>query len=138
MGVRLTAVTKSLPSMGSGVTAVIVGYIASVAMMLVFFAIFASTMPSAFADHGQEPTLFVLVLTLAISVVSAVAGGIVIAAMTRYSRQAYAVILGSIMIAMRIVTMILEQGAKPLWWHLTMFALIIPCTMLGASMVRRS
>jgi len=137
MGVRLTSVSKTLPGMGRGVVAVIVGYIVAVALILVSFGILGSTMPDAFPKPGEEPTVFILVLTLVISAISSIISGVVIGAMVRYSARAYAVILGIFMILMGIVSMILEQGAKPVWWHLTIFVLIIPCTVMGASLRKK-
>lgn len=121
--------------MKRSVLAVAMGYITAVILVLVSFAVLMQVRPDLFPNiaGGERPGFAVLIITLVLGLLAAVAGGYITAVIAKSSERTLAEVLGGVMIFLGVVTMLMEQGIKPLWWHITMFILLIPCTVLGAS-----
>jgi hypothetical protein len=129
------AVRGASSVMKRSVLAIIMGYITAVTLVLVSFAVLMQLRPDLFPNiaGGEKPEFAVLVITLVLGLLAAVAGGYTTAVIAKSSERTLAEVLGGVMILLGIITMLMEQGVKPLWWHISMFALLIPCTVLGAS-----
>lgn len=139
MPINPFTVRKASAVLELNILAIIVGYFTAVILVVVSFGVLMNIWPELFPnlDAGEEPGVSILVITLVLSLLFASAGGYVSAAIARDSEKKIAVALGLIMIVLGILTMLMEGGVKPLWWHGTMFLLLVPSTVLGASLRKK-
>jgi len=133
------AVRKASAVLERNVVAVIVGYFTAVILVLLSFGILMKISPELFPDLSaeEEPGVSILIITLVLGLLFAVVGGYIAAVIARGNEMKIGVALGLIMIVLGILTMFMEEGVKPLWWHGTSLVLLVPCTVLGASLRKK-
>jgi len=126
---------RASTDMRRSVLAVIVGYFTAVVIVVAGFALLGQIVPEFVPDSAKNGTItgYFLTVTLIINFLSAVAGGYATAFTVRYSDMWLAACLGLVMVFISALTMFLEGFVKTLWWYVALFILLIPCTVLGAS-----
>jgi len=120
--------------MQCNILAVAMGYVTAVILVVLSFGILSRVSPNFVPSTSQNTSLSttLLLVTLALSLLAAIAGGFVTALLSKSSRIRLAEALGGFMILLGILTMMMEHGTKPLWWHITLFFFLIPSTVSGA------
>jgi len=131
---------KATLTMQQRVLAIIVGYLTAVVLTVVSLGATRVVAPEIVPDllQGQEPGLALLITSLIFNLLAAVVAGFMTAHIARSAERKLAAALGGIMVLINILTMFMEHGAKPLWWHILLLILLVPCVVFGSSLYRPS
>jgi hypothetical protein len=119
------------------IAAVIAGYLLWTAIWLGGNAAFFGAAAEA-ARAGTpvtEPTALIGLLVL--SIVASMAGGLVTALIGRASAPRAARLLGGALLLTGIAVQASAWALMPVWYHLLFLGLLLPVTLLGASLVGR-
>ena len=124
------AVHRGTRAMSRSVLSVVMGYITLVVLVILTFAILSFAAPE-FVHSGPE-NINLLITTLVSGWGVAIPAGFVTAYLSKKNEYEHVVVLLGAMITLGIVSMYIEQGAKPIWWHVGMMIGVIPFVFFGA------
>ena len=130
------AFRKATLTMQQKFLAIIVGYLTAVVLVVVSFGALAVVAPEIMPNlnAGEKPGMALLIVSLLISFYSAIIAGYMTAHIAQSVEKQLAVVLGIVMMVIGVLTMVMEGGVKPLWWHVVMLLSLVPCTVWGSSL----
>jgi cyanate permease len=123
------ALHRGSTAMSRSVLAVAMGYITLVILVILTFTILAAVVPEML--NQKDPSREFLLITLIAGWLSAVPAGFLTALLAKENECKHAGMLLVVIMLLGFITLLLEDGAKPLWWHVGMIFGVIPFAFLG-------
>lgn len=124
--------------MGRSILGVIAGFVATIVLSVACDAIVRMLAPGAFGADGRSPGPVMMVVGVLYTLASATVGGFIAALIARRAELMHALVLGTLGAA---VTLLIIVAAPATQRTVAMFVsamLVIPATVLGGWMRRRS
>lgn len=118
------------------VIAVVVGYVVLAVATIAKFAAIQALFPGALPALGEDifPSTFWLLAMLTSDVALMIAAGFVTAMVAGRSPIVHAAALGTVMVALGLMSMVLHWLQEPMWYQITLVAIAIPAAVTGGSL----
>ena len=122
---------RNLPALALGLLVVGLGLYGASAVTPIAF-------PAAFNAQGHTTNLLALIVMLAITEVSMMFAGWLVARTVADHRAGHALLLATMALATAMFTGSIRWAAAPAWYHVVSWALLLPAAMLGVRAWERS
>jgi hypothetical protein len=119
--------------MGRLILGIVAGFILTSVIAVACDYIIRAIAPGAFPDGGH-PAMPWLLVAIVYSVLAAVAGGYLTAAVVPDRAQLAGIVLGVLMILAGIAAAISRPGTAPVWYHAVSLMLVIPAVLAGVAL----
>ena len=121
--------------MFKNILSVVAGYVVWTLIFLGGLAAVRALRPDVHDINGFTSDILTLVIYLIVSIVASLAAGFVTAKIAGKSKTLYAAILAICLLATGIPVQLSAWNDIPVWYNLAFLILLVPVTMLGASLV---
>ena len=122
--------------MGRAILGVIVGYVVWTAIWLAGGLAMMPVFPGQPNEAGVYDSAAYLGLSLMLSVVCSLIGGLVCARLAKSSRLTAASVLAGLLLLTGLGVQIGAWSAMPVWYHLPFLTLLVPVTVAGGMLGR--
>lgn len=116
------------------VLSIIGGFVAWTILFLGGNALLAALNPSAFNEDGSTDSLFLLLLTLTLTVCYSIVAGAITARIAKEKRSQCGLVLGLLLLAVGLMVQLQFWNVVPLWYNLAFLAFLVPATWVGAKL----
>lgn len=119
--------------MGRSMLAITIGYVFSALLVITTFLIVGQVTQSLVIGEGANPALLnnILIGVQFFSLLYAVAGGYITARLVKKNKVQHGLMLGVVMVAIAVLSSLVETGNMTQWWYVLFLLLVIPSTTLG-------
>ena len=133
---RPSSLSALLKAVSGSTLAVILGYVTIVMGVMIGFAVLGKLTPDIFTGAPDQIAGSALIITLIMSIVTAIPGGYGTASLSKEKRKRNIHFLIGLLVILGIVTAILEGGIKPLWWHAGLL-ILGPCGVVAGARMKK-
>ena len=117
------------------IISVVAGYVLWATIFLIGGVAIRAALPAVHDEKGITSDVGTLVIYLVVSIIASLAAGFLTAKLANNSQTLYAGILAVCLLATGIPVQLSAWDVLPVWYNLAFLIMLVPVTMLGASLV---